>query len=304
MPNDFNQQIIDEFRANGGRVGGPFEGGRLLLLTTTGARTGARHTTPVGYLPDGGERVLVIASAGGAPRHPDWFHNLVAHPRVTVEAGVFTYEAEAVVLEGAERDRAFARAVEADPGWAEYQARAERVIPVVALEEIPGPPNIAAASFGAAVKAVHDGFRQELALIRKEIAEWHAATESPSQSESGPGSERGPGTGIGIGIGAQLRVNCLTVCAGVHNHHTGEDAGMFPLLAERHPELAPVLDRLRDEHVRIAELVEDLRKVVSAEGADAARVRAEVERLTDELESHLLYEEEQLIPVLDPPQAP
>ncbi|WP_351231134.1 nitroreductase/quinone reductase family protein [Streptomyces sp. NPDC002133] len=278
MPNDFNQQIIDEFRANGGRVGGPFEGGRLLLLTTTGTRSGARHTTPVGYLPDGGERVLVIASAGGAPRHPDWFHNLVADPRVTVEAGVFTYEAEAVVLEGPERDRAFARAVEADPGWAEYQARTERVIPVVALQEIPGPPNIAAASFGAAVKSVHDGFRRELALIREEIA----------------------GSGTGPGIGAQLRVNCLTVCAGVHHHHTGEDIGMFPLLAEHHPELAPVLDRLRDEHVRIAELVEDLRKVVSAEGADAVRVRAEVERLTEELESHLLYEEEQLIPVLDP----
>ncbi|MFD7439752.1 nitroreductase/quinone reductase family protein [Streptomyces sp. NPDC059909] len=291
MPHDFNQQIIDEFRANGGRVGGPFEGGRLLLITTTGARSGARHTTPVGYLPDGGERVLVIASAGGAPRHPDWFHNLVAHPRVTVEAGVFTYEAEAVVLEGAERDRAFARAVEADPGWADYQARTERTIPVVALQEIPGPPNIAAASFGAAVKAVHDGFRRELALIREEIAAWQSASQSDSER------------GSGVGIGAQLRVNCLTVCAGVHNHHTGEDAGMFPLLAQRRPELAPVLDRLRDEHVRIAELVEDLRKVVTAEGTDAAQVRAEVERLTDELESHLRYEEEQLIPVLDP-QAP
>ncbi|EQD81355.1 cation-binding protein, partial [Saccharopolyspora erythraea D] len=122
MPNDFNLKIIEEFRARGGRVGGPFEGGRLLLLTTTGARTGARHTTPVGYLPDGDGRTLVIASAGGSPRHPDWFHNVVANPRVTVEDGVFTYEADAVVLEGPERDRVFARAVEFEPGWGEYQA--------------------------------------------------------------------------------------------------------------------------------------------------------------------------------------
>jgi deazaflavin-dependent oxidoreductase (nitroreductase family) len=81
MSIDFNQQIIDEFRANGGQVGGPFEGARLLLLTTIGARSGAPHTTPLGYLPDG-ERSLVIASAGGAPNHPAWFHNLVANPHV------------------------------------------------------------------------------------------------------------------------------------------------------------------------------------------------------------------------------
>jgi deazaflavin-dependent oxidoreductase (nitroreductase family) len=134
MSIDFNQQIIEEFRANGGQVGGPFEGARLLLLTTIGARSGAPHTTPLGYLTDGGERTLVIASAGGAPNHPDWFHNLVANPRVKVEAGVFTYDAQAVVLEGAERDRIFARAVDADPGWADYQARTKRVIPVVALQ--------------------------------------------------------------------------------------------------------------------------------------------------------------------------
>ncbi|MBB2914620.1 deazaflavin-dependent oxidoreductase (nitroreductase family) [Streptosporangium becharense] len=276
MPNDFNQQVIEEFRANGGRVGGPFEGGRLLLLTTTGARSGVPHTTPVGYLPDGGDRVLVIASAGGAPRHPDWFHNLVADPRVTVEDGVFTYEARAVVLEGAERDRAFARAAEADPGWAVYQAGTTRVIPVVALEQVAGgPPN--AASWGEALRLIHDAFRRELALIRKEVA------------ESGPR------------LGAQLRVNCLTLCRGLHHHHTNEDAGMFPHLAEHHPELAPALDRLRLEHERIAALLGDLQKVISADDADPALTLSEVERLTDELESHLTYEEEQLIPILDAP---
>ncbi|MFG2287790.1 nitroreductase/quinone reductase family protein [Streptomyces sp. NPDC048595] len=276
MPLDFNQQIIEEFRANGGRVGGPFEGGRLLLLTTTGARSGAPHTTPLGYLPDGGERVLVIASAGGAPKHPAWYHNLVAHPRVTVEAGVFTYEAEAIVLEGAERDRAFARAAATDPGWSDYQERADRVLPVVALQEIPsGPPNIRAASPGAALKAVHDGFRRELALIRAEM------------------------TASGPGLGVQLRINCLTLCQGLHNHHTGEDAGMFPMLGRHHPELGPALERMREEHEKLAVLLEALQKAVSADGADPQLVRAEVERLTHEVEAHLTYEEEQLIPVID-----
>jgi len=281
MPNLFNQQVIDEFRANNGRVGGYFEGARLLLLTTTGARTGTPHTTPVGFYPDGGERVLVIASAGGAPQHPDWFHNLVANPRLTVEDGVFTYEAEAVVLERAERDAVFARAVEADPGWAEYQAKTARVIPVVALHAIPkdGPPNVNAGSMADALKVVHDAFRRELALVRKEVA------------------EQGPA------LGAQLRVNCLTLCQGLHNHHTGEELGIFPLLAGRHPELAPALVRLRQEHERIAALLEELRRVVATEDADPGHVLSEVERLTADLEAHLTYEEEQLIPLLTPATA-
>ncbi|QGK69938.1 nitroreductase family deazaflavin-dependent oxidoreductase [Allosaccharopolyspora coralli] len=102
MPVDFNTSVIDEFRANNGHVGGPFENARLLLLTTVGARTGRAHTTPVGYLPDG-NRMLVIASAAGGPTHPDWFHNLVAQPRVTVEDGTFRYEATATVLAGVDR---------------------------------------------------------------------------------------------------------------------------------------------------------------------------------------------------------
>ncbi|MFJ8647304.1 nitroreductase/quinone reductase family protein [Streptomyces sp. NPDC093546] len=277
MPNDFNQTVIDEFRAHQGRVGGMFEGARLLLLTTTGARSGRPHTTPVGYYPDGDGRVLVIASAGGAPRHPAWYHNLLANPRVTVESGAFTYEADATVLTGDARDRAFARAVEADSGWADYQARTARVIPVVALTEVPGPPNINAKSFGEAIKVVHDAFRRELGLIRKEIAE----------------------SGTAGGLGTQLRVNCLTVCQGLHNHHTGEDAMLFPMLADRHPGLAPVMDRLKREHERIAALLGALRDVVSDEGADGPQVLAEVERLTDELEEHLRYEEEQLIPLLE-----
>ncbi len=274
MPLDFNQQIIDEFRANGGRVGGPFEGGRLILLTTKGARTGARHTTPLGYLPDGGDRLLVIASANGSPRHPDWYHNLLAEPRVTVEDGVFTYEAEATVLTGRERDEIFARAAEADPGWAEYRARTTRVIPVVALKEADGgPPGMS--SPGTALKRLHDAYRRELAVLRREFA------------ASGPG------------IGAQLRINCLTACQGLRYHHTGEEGAIFPFLADRRPDLAPLLDRLAGEHERIAALLEGLRRTVSDTGADPAAARAEVTRLTQELERHFDDEEEHLIPALD-----
>ena len=274
MTHDFNAAIIAEFRAHRGRVGGYFEGARLLLLTTTGARSGRPHTTPVGYLPDG-DRILVIASAGGAPTHPAWFHNLVAHPRVTVEDGTFTYEANAVVLHGAERDRLFTRAAEADPGWADYQAKTTRVLPVVALEGIPGPPRPNATSFGEALRAIHDAFRRELALIRKEIA------------DSGPR------------LGAQLRVNCLTLCQGLHHHHSIEDSGMFPALAEQQPSLRSTMDRLGREHESIARLLAELQDVITDETTSPARVLHEVDRLTDELEAHLTYEEEQLIPVLD-----
>lgn len=275
MPNDFNAPVIEEFRANRGRVGGWFEGARLLLLTTTGARSGRPHTVPLGYLPDGGDRVLVIASAAGAPQHPAWYHNLVADPVGTVEDGVFTYEAKATVLTGEERDRAFARAVEADPGWAEYQAKTTRVLPVVALAAIPGPPRTEATSFGGALKLIHHAFRRELELIRAEVA------------KSGPG------------LGAQLRVNCLTLCRGLHGHHTKEDAGMFPGVGRQRPDLAPVLERLRAEHEAIAVRLAHLQRVLGDADLDRDTLRAEVERLTTELEGHLDYEEEQLIPVLD-----
>jgi deazaflavin-dependent oxidoreductase (nitroreductase family) len=131
----FNAALIEEFRANGGRVGGRFEGRPVLLLTTTGAKSGRRLTTPLVYLQDG-ERRLIFASKAGAPTNPDWYHNLVANPRVTVEVGTETYEATAVVVNGEERDRLYARQVAAAPQFGEYQEKTTRVIPVIALERI------------------------------------------------------------------------------------------------------------------------------------------------------------------------
>jgi deazaflavin-dependent oxidoreductase (nitroreductase family) len=135
LPQDMrahNRKVIEEFRANKGAGDRP-----LLLLTTTGRRTGQRRTTPMMYVPDG-DRLLVIASNAGAPKHPDWYHNLVADPRVTVEVGPQTYEATAVVTTGEERERLFAAIQEKYPFFTEHQAGVERQIPVVALERVPG----------------------------------------------------------------------------------------------------------------------------------------------------------------------
>jgi len=129
---DWNTAIIEEFRANGGKVGGRFAGGDLLLLTTRGARTGKQHTTPLAYIEDG-DRMVVTASAAGAPRNPAWFHNARTNPTVTVEVGTDVVEAVASVPGDAERDALWAKVVAAMPGFADYQTQTERVIPVVVL---------------------------------------------------------------------------------------------------------------------------------------------------------------------------
>jgi deazaflavin-dependent oxidoreductase (nitroreductase family) len=129
---DWNTAIIEEFRANGGKVGGQFEGGDLLLLTTRGARTGAAHTTPVAYVRDD-DRLVVIASAAGAPRNPAWFHNLRANPDVTVEVGTSKFQATASEALPTERDTLWNRMVEVMPGFADYQKQTDRLIPVVIL---------------------------------------------------------------------------------------------------------------------------------------------------------------------------
>lgn len=129
-----NRQVIEEFRAGRTQPGGPLGGRPMLLLTTTGARSGRRRTTPLMYVPDGA-RLLVIASNVGAPKDPDWYRNLVADPEVTVEVGPETYEAEARALAGEERERAWGQIKASYPFFAEHEQKAApRVIPVVALE--------------------------------------------------------------------------------------------------------------------------------------------------------------------------
>jgi len=135
--NDFNTGVIAEFRDNGGKVGGPFEGAPMVLLHHTGAKSGVGRVTPLMYRPDG-DRVIIFASKAGATDNPAWFHNLVANPETTIEIGDETGVAvRAVVLEGDERDRIWNEQKSAVPQFAEYEVSAgDRVIPVVALERI------------------------------------------------------------------------------------------------------------------------------------------------------------------------
>ncbi len=131
----YNRQLVEEFRAHRGEPEGPFAKRPLLLLTTAGAKSGRQYTAPMMYIRDG-DRLLVIASNVGAPKHPDWYRNLVAHPEVTVEVGVETYRATAVVTEGEERQRLWSKIVEQAPFFTEHQAKTSREIPVVALERL------------------------------------------------------------------------------------------------------------------------------------------------------------------------
>lgn len=131
--NDFNSAIIEEFRANSGRVGGQFEGAPLLLLTSTGAKSGETRTTPVVYLRDG-EHLVIFASKAGAPTNPAWFHNLLANPSATVEVGTETAQVNASVAAGGERERLYALQSERFPQFVEYARKTTREIPVVVLQ--------------------------------------------------------------------------------------------------------------------------------------------------------------------------
>ncbi|TDD46329.1 nitroreductase family deazaflavin-dependent oxidoreductase [Kribbella antibiotica] len=271
MPNPFSDALISEFRANDGRLSGPFADARMLLLTTTGRRTGRPHTAIIGYYPDGG-RVLVVGSAGGADKHPDWYLNLLANPEVTVESGLFTYQANAVPLEGPERDEVFARLVEADEGWGKYQAGTTRTIPVIALTQKQiGPPR-GGGSFADLLIRIHKTFRHELALIRDEVAKSGTA-----------------------GIGAQLRVNCLTLCQGLHHHHIGESQGIFPGLLQQHPELSDEINALLQEHDQLAVHLEELEKLLTTPRPD---LLPEIDRIVAVLNKHLDHEEAALLAFL------
>ena len=130
--NNWNEQVIHEFRTHEGKVKGPFEGATLLLLNTTGAKSGKQRTSPLMYLPDH-NRLIIFASKGGAPMNPDWYHNLLAHPEASVEVGTETFPVTATVVTGEERDRLYAMHAKRFPQFADYETKTTRKIPVVAL---------------------------------------------------------------------------------------------------------------------------------------------------------------------------
>ena len=132
---EMNKSVIAEFRENSGKVGGNFAGIPILLLTTTGAKSGIRRTKPLAYLPDG-DRYLVIASFAGAPNNPPWYHNLLSDPAAEIEVGIDRFQVRPEILNEPERTRAYARAVAAMPVFEEYQRKTPRTIPVVALSRL------------------------------------------------------------------------------------------------------------------------------------------------------------------------
>ncbi|MEO3749119.1 nitroreductase/quinone reductase family protein [Streptomyces sp. B6B3] len=286
---DGNQPIIDEFRANGGRVGGPFEGASLLLLTTRGRNSGWPHTTPAVHLRDGA-RYLVFATNAGASHHPDWYHNLLAHPQVTFEIGASgaaeglrTYAARAVPLAGEERDHWYGVQERAVPRFRAYREATSRVIPVVALHpiDLAGDPALARAG-GAHLLAAHAQLRDQLAEVRAVL--------------DGPGPDGVPETRATLG--EQLRQHCLAYCHGLRMHHISEN-GAFTALEDAFPHLAQVIGRLREEHRAVEESLTELAALLD-QGPNAARerLRAQLERTVAGLEEHFAREEAELLPAL------
>ncbi|GII90821.1 nitroreductase/quinone reductase family protein [Sinosporangium siamense] len=288
MSTSFNQAIIEEFRANGGKVGGPFEGGDLLLLTTTGAKSGREHTAPLGYVRDG-DLLLIVGSAGGADRHPAWYHNLLAHPLVQVEIGTDAFEAIAVPAVGARRDELFERVVRVVPGYADYQTQTDRVIPVVMLERSDEGEPPAITNLADKLLQVHTWLRGQLDHVHEEAAAYVAARAAHQGGAAPPRP----------GLGLRLRQHCLAFCQFLEVHHTGEDSHMFPWLEGRHPHLADTFRRLGEEHRTVSRLQKEIVALLADIDAVAPeRFMAELRSLTAELHAHLDFEEKNLIPVL------
>ena len=133
--NEFNQKVIEEFRANAGKVGGQFAGAPMVLLTTKGAKSGKTYVHPLVYTRDGNKYVIIASFAGG-PKNPSWFHNLVAHPTVTLEIGAEKFPAKASIASGAERERLFNAQATQMPVFNDYRKKTARQIPVVVLDRI------------------------------------------------------------------------------------------------------------------------------------------------------------------------
>ncbi|EOD70473.1 nitroreductase/quinone reductase family protein [Amycolatopsis vancoresmycina] len=235
----------------------------MITLTTTGARTGRQHRVPLGALDIDG-RLVVVASAMGAPKHPAWYHNIRQNPLVTVETETEKFDAMAALPP--DRDELFAKVVAQEPGFAAYQARTTRVLPVVELHRFDP-----ARRMGDWIVEVHDWLRAELKEMRAELD---------------------------CGTPRRLSTRCAGFCTALTKHHTGEGANLFPLLAERFPALAPTLAKLDEEHVVVARLQEDVQRLVDEE-TDPVKLRAEFDRLKSELDSHFDYEERTLVAALN-----
>jgi deazaflavin-dependent oxidoreductase (nitroreductase family) len=277
---DFNRPVIDEFRANRGRVGGPFEGAPLILLTTTGARSGRPHTTPAVYAADAG-RLIVFATNAGSPSAPAWLHNLRADPTVTVELGSARCEATATEITGPERDRLYADQARRNPAFQAYQNGTSRPIQVVALL----PTRLDAAA--TQLREIHNTLRRQLTDLR-------TAADALAEPPSGQLPVVEPPAGeLPISLD-DLQRNCVTFCSALHAHHNHEN-GVFPALAADFPQLRPTIDQLRADHEAVATLNTAL--ITTAQNLTTTpteTLRAQLLTLSEALESHYLREEIEL----------
>jgi hypothetical protein len=238
----------------------------------------------------------VVGSAGGSPRHPDWYHHLLAHPMVSVEMpGDDSHEALALPLEGEERDRVFKEIVRREPGFGEYQDQVERDLPVVELRRSAAEGAAEADNLADKLFQIHGWLRGQLADVRRE-AEQYLADRNGSADAPPPG------------LNLQIRQHCLAFCESLHFHHTSEDT-VFPRLAEGFPHLREAVERLIEEHRVVDRLRGELESLLAdLRTADPVRFLADLDRLSVELEAHLDFEEGALIPTLSeipfPPVAP
>lgn len=227
-----------------------------------------------------GDRLLVFASNAGLPHHPAWYHNVRADPRVTVEAGAETFDGVAIPVEGEERDRLYARRAALVPVFAEYQRRTARVIPVVAVHR--GHLDGRGAAVGDELIRIHDDLRARLAGLRADVHAFYDGTRDVPD------------------LARQLREHCVAVCGVLGEHHDNEEGRAFPRLEAQFPGLAPVIGRLRREHVAVTENRRRLQDLLDdAAARDPGHVRAELDRMTAELDAHFAYEEEQLRTVMN-----
>jgi deazaflavin-dependent oxidoreductase (nitroreductase family) len=287
--NEFQRQVIAEFRANNGKMSGMFEGWTLAVLTTVGAKSGLRRESILGYLEFDGKGI-VVASSNGADKHPAWYHNIRRNPIVTVETGSDTYQAIAAIPPAQERDKLFDRVIAEAPGYADHQAKTTREIPVVVLHRIgPKPGEERVKGMGDWIVEVHDWLRKELETLR---AQANQAIEGGMDT-----IERTPPD-----LAQQMRTHCLNFCGALKKHHSGEDMAMFPMLAKQFPALAPALAQLGEEHTLVARLQDDIQRLddsfVPGE-TDSVQLRADLEQLANQLESHFRYEEETIVTALN-----
>jgi deazaflavin-dependent oxidoreductase (nitroreductase family) len=280
-----NADVIEEFRANYGRVGGYFQDAALILLSTPGARSGQEHTTPLAAVHEP-DRIVVFATNAGAARDPGWLYNIRSHPLVEVEVaaasgGIERFPAHAVELSPQESGRLLDEQARASAPFAFYRDHTARRISAVALRRT-NPPDDPQSRHraGEYLLRVHAEIRRDMAALRADLV-----------------SSRRGGKPVPHTLAVELGRRCRTACNTLHGHHTGEDAA-FDSFEQQLPHLRSVLDRLRAEHRSVAAALERIQTLLDEEATVPDALVEEYEQLLVDLEEHFDYEETALVPAL------